>query len=374
MTGALLEHAFTAGEFARRRDRTLALAADVGATGVLAFGENRSGLAVTYLTGWPVTRTAYYRLTDTDSTLWVQFHNHVASARRTAVDAEVRDIDAMSTERVLDGHPILATLGSVPPVVRARAMARGVELVAIDPAHAQLRAVKSLEEQQALRLGAEASDAGAQALIDACRSGARDWDLFAAARDAYTRLGARDHICYLSVTDMHHPDRDVPAQVPEGRVLSSSSVVTFELSAAVSAEYPGQILRTVTLGEPTEEYRRMHDVAMTARDSVRARVRAGASARDLVDASCGIEQAGLTTTDDLFHGLGMGYLEPIGTSASRVPAHMPDGDLKAGMAIVVQPNVTRRDHTAGVQTGEMIIVTQDGFEDIHRVAEGLVSR
>ncbi|MHB1066692.1 MAG: M24 family metallopeptidase [Candidatus Nanopelagicales bacterium] len=374
MTGVLLEHAFTAGEFAGRRASTLALAAEVGAAGVLAFGENRSGPAVTYLTGWPVTRTAYYRLTAGDSTLWVQFHNHVASARRTAVNAAVRDIDAMTLEQLLDGHPSLATLGPVPPVVRARAMERGVELVAIDAAHARLRAVKSVEEQQALRLGAQASDAGAEALIEACRPGARDWDLLAAARDAYTRLGARDHICYLAVTDMHHPDRDVPAQFPEGRVLSPSSVVTFELSAAVSAEYPGQILRTVALGGPTEEYQRMHDVAMAARDAMRARVRAGAAARDLVDASCGIEQAGLTTTDDLFHGLGMGYLEPIGTSASRVPVHVPAGALEAGMAIVIQPNVTRRDHAAGVQTGEMVIVTQDGFEDIHRIAEGLVCR
>lgn len=374
MTTSMLEHAFTAGEYAWRRAATLELATEAGTSAVIACGENRSGLGVTYLTGWPVTRAALYRVSDMDSVLWVQFHNHVSSARRTAVGAVVQDLDAHAVDDVLAGHTCVATLGVVPGPLRARAAALGIELVAIDAAHAGLRAVKSEEEQEALRLGARASDIGAEALIDACRPGARDWDLLAAARDAYTRAGARDHICYISVTDMHDPDRDVPAQMPEGRVLTSSSVVTFELSASVAAEYPGQILRTVTLGTPTDEYQLMHDTAMAARESIRASVRAGVPARDLVTASAGIENAGFTTTDDLFHGLGMGYLEPIGTSVSRVPPSMPEGQLAAGMALVVQPNVTRPDHRAGVQVGEMVLVTDEGFEDIHAIPAELVTR
>lgn len=373
MPAGVLSYAFPVAEYRRRRDATLALAEETDATGVLAFGENRSGAAVTYLTGWPVTRAAQYRLTSSDSLLWVQFHNHVPNARRVAVDVDVRDADERAAEDLLAGHQRLATLGVVPAAVRERAAEARIALVAIDAAHARLRTIKSAAEQAALRLGAAASDAGARALIGACAAGATDWDLLAAARNAYTRIGARDHICYVSVTDMAAPDRDVPGQVPEGRVLRDGSVVTFELSAAVSAEYPGQVLRTVTLGEPTDDYRRMHEVAMQARAAVRARIRGGAPARSLVEASACVEEAGFTTTDDLFHGLGMGYLEPIGTTSSRRPAHTPDIDLAPGMAIVVQPNVTRRDHSAGVQTGEMVLVTEDGFEDIHGIPEGLVT-
>ena len=374
MGEGVLEHVFTSAEFARRRQATLGLAEAAGAGVVLSFGENRSGVHVTYLTGWPVTRLAHHRLSASESRLWVQFHNHVASARRTAVDADVRDVDTDTVDALIGRDSCLATLGSVPGPVRQRAAELGVSLVPIDAAHARLRQVKSAEEQDALRLGAAASDAGAEALIDACAPGATDWDLLAAARGAYTRRGGRDHICYICVTDMQDPDRDVPGQVPEGRVLRPGSVVTFELSASVAAEYPGQVLRTITLGEPTDEYRRMHDVAMAAREAVRALVRGGRPAAALVEASAGIEQAGFTTTDDLFHGLGMGYLEPIGTSASRVPSHVPDIDLRSGMSIVVQPNVTRLDHRAGVQTGEMVIVTDEGFEDIHRIPTGLVTR
>lgn len=374
MPTGVLEHSFTREEFARRRRATLSLAEAVGAEVVLSFGENRSGVHVTYLTGWPVTRVAHHRLSATESTLWIAFHNHVASARRTAVDVDVRDVDHTMIPALLGRDSRIATLGTVPEAVRHRAEESGVVLVPIDAEHARLRMVKSAEEQAALRLGAQASDAGADALIEACRPGATDWDLLAAARDAYTRMGARDHICYICVTDMTDPDRDVPSQAPEGRELREGSVVTFELSASVAPEYPGQILRTVTMGEPTQEYLRMHDTAMSARSAVRSRIRGGASALALVDASACIEEAGYTTTDDLFHGLGMGYLEPIGTSSTRVPIHRPDIELQPGMAIVVQPNVTRADHHAGVQTGEMVIVTEESFEDIHRIPTGLVTR
>jgi Xaa-Pro aminopeptidase len=369
---AILTHQFSAAEFDRRRRQTQELAQRHGADMVLAFGENRSGVHVTYLTGWAVTRTAFVRLDGDHCELWVQFHNHVPYARRVADVSAVHDVTAQTPDDLLAGAHVVATLGSVPASVRKRAHERGVTLMSIDGDHAKLREIKSSEEIEALRLGALASDQGALGLIEACRPGATDWDLLAAARSAYTRVGGRDHICYISVADMDHPDRDVPAQVPEGRVLTQRSVVTFELSASISPEYPGQILRTVVLSEPTEDYVHMHAVAMKARSRVRESMRSGVAASELIDAADCIEAEGFTTTDDLFHGLGMGYLEPVGTSPSRVPPHRPEGILASGMSIVVQPNVTRIDHAAGVQTGEMVVVTDTGIHDLHGLEPGMV--
>lgn len=368
----LLSHSFSDGEYQRRRDETLRLAQEVGATTILAFGENRSGLHVTYLSGWAPTRTAWLRLDSGTVDLWVSFHNHVPAARRMARADRVADVADADLDRLLMARGPVATLGAVPPQIRQAAQQSGTELIALDGAHARLRAVKSVEEVEALRLGALASDLGAQALIDACRPGVTDWDLLAEARAAYTRAGARDHICYIGVTDMDTPQRDVPSQVPEGHILTDRSVVTFEISAAVAPEYPGQVLRTVFLGAPTEEYLSLHEVASNAHAQMRARVKAGVAAQELVDAASCVEEAGLTTTDDLFHGLGMGYLDPVGVSPSRTPYAEPRGDLRDGMSIVIQPNVTTTDHRAGVQTGQMIVVRPAGFEDLHQLPEGPV--
>jgi len=41
------------------------------------------------------------------------------------------------------------------------------------------------------------------------------------------------------------------------------------------------------------------------------------------------------------------------------------------MTCVVQPNVITPDQKAGVQVGELVLVTAEGFERMHRVERGL---
>jgi Xaa-Pro aminopeptidase len=50
---------------------------------------------------------------------------------------------------------------------------------------------------------------------------------------------------------------------------------------------------------------------------------------------------------------------------------VPDFTFRAGMTVVVQPNVVTPDETAGVQTGELLLVTADGAERLHAVPRGL---
>ncbi|MDA9016737.1 M24 family metallopeptidase [Actinomycetota bacterium] len=370
-----MQFTFSNAEIARRRSSTLRLAVDHDCYFVLAFGENRSGAAVTYLTQWPVTRLAACRLNAYSSELWVAFHNHTPYAKRVAYVDAVHDFtDNFPTELFagVNSGTCVGTLGVVPVGIVKIAASQNITLVSLDKAHAELRMIKSAEEIEALRLGAAASDIGAQALINACRVGASDWELLAAAKNAYTQAGGRDHICYLAVTDMHAPDRDVPSQFPEGRIVTNTSVITFELSAAVAHEYPGQILRSIVMGEPTETYVELSRVAEECKAHIKSGIRAGVNTIELIQSSHMIETAGFSTTDDLFHGFGMGYLEPIATSVSRVPNHSPKITLEQGMAIVVQPNVTLADHSAGVQTGELIVVSESGVIELHNIPTGLI--
>jgi hypothetical protein len=90
-----------------------------------------------------------------------------------------------------------------------------------------------------------------------------------------------------------------------------------------------------------------------------------------VDASRVIEDAGFTTRDDLVHGFVGGYLPPVLRSRSRMLGEAPDFTFAAGMTVVVQPNVVTRDETAGVQTGELLLVTEAGSERLHAVPGGM---
>jgi hypothetical protein len=43
------------------------------------------------------------------------------------------------------------------------------------------------------------------------------------------------------------------------------------------------------------------------------------------------------------------------------------------MMLVVQPNVITPDLRVGVQTGELLLVTEDGHEPLHGFERGLIS-
>ncbi len=63
-----------------------------------------------------------------------------------------------------------------------------------------------------------------------------------------------------------------------------------------------------------------------------------------------------------------GYWPPV--IGARVP--VPDFTFEAGMTVVVQPNVVTRDETAGVQTGELLLVTDAGAVRLHAFERGLL--
>jgi|SRR5271165_6183052 len=57
--------------------------------------------------------------------------------------------------------------------------------------------------------------------------------------------------------------------------------------------------------------------------------------------------------------------------ARRLSAARVDLVLAAGMTMVVQPNVVTRDGRAGVQTGELLLVTDRGPQRLHAYPPGL---
>jgi Xaa-Pro dipeptidase len=378
--------------FGRELDRS-------GASYGLVYGANRSGSAVSWLTGWPVTREALLVVAPEaeDDVLLVSFFNHVPQARRLSA-TRVEWAGARAVATALD---LMAARGRLParigvagalPFDQYRLLAAQVpDVVDLNPAHTGLRLVKSGEEMAALRRGAALSDAAIAALADALRPGATDYEVLARTERAYTAQGGLHHIHYLGLTAMDEPGMDepgmdepgmdepaldepavaVPAQWPTGRVIRPRDVASCEISAAAAPEYAGQILRTFTVGAPpTALYRELHAVADAAFDAIARRLIPGTTARDLADAAAVIGQAGFTTVDDLVHGFGGGYLPPVVPAPSR-PVSAPDFTLAAGMTVVVQPNVVTRDGQAGVQTGELLLVTEQGPERLHAYPPGL---
>ena len=362
----------------RRHEALAAVMAEHDVDHVVAYGANRTGSAVGWLTGWPVTREAVVIVTPGHrDALLVGFYNHVPNAQRIATEADVRWIGSSPMTTALDelrrrGAGRVGVMGPLGYRAHARLVDAGVRLVDLEAAYTALRLRKSAEELDWLRVGCELTDAAVSALREQARPGMDERALGDLVERAYVARGGTTHIHYFAATPMAAPEVSVPAQWPSTRNLAAGDALTCEISAAFW-EYPGQALRTFAVAaEPAPLFVALHDAADAAFDAILARLRAGATAQEVVDAAGVIKDAGFTTRDDLLHGFVGGYLPPVLGSPGRVLQPVPEFAFEAGMTVVVQPNVVSRDERAGVQTGELVLIGDDGAQSLHRLPRGLL--
>jgi Xaa-Pro dipeptidase len=370
-TSALPYPRFSDGEMARRRGALAAELEAAGAAHAVIYGASKAGPAIGWLTRWPVTREALCVFTPGErDLLLVNFYNHVPNAERIATEAEVRwagpkpmatAIEELERRGARGGRvSVIGPLGYRPYA----ALAELAEPVPHDDAYTRLRLRKSAEELDWLRVGCRFTDDAVRAVHEQAGPGTDERELGNLAERAYVGRGGTTHIHYFG--------EGVPAQWPAARTLERGDVVACEISASYW-DYTGQLLRTFAIAdEPAPLYRELHEVADAAFDAIFERVRPGATAAELVEASAVIDDAGFTTRDDLVHGFVGGYLPPVLGGKSRALEEVPDFTLEEGMTIVIQPNVVTPDESAGVQTGELIAVTPGGAERLHDYERGLL--
>ena len=372
---------FSEKEYARRHKALADVLREAGADSLLVVTENRSGNATQWVTGWPGTAEALTVFRPGEK-MWmsVEWVNHTELARYMSPHMDVvwgehRGLEKAAAELKRRGAKRVGVMGPL-RTSKYRSLEMDFELIPLDAKYARLRMIKSDEELDWLRIGAAMSDAGLAALMAGTKPGATERELSAACESAYIKHGGTTMIHYIGVTPMKNPEICVPRQHSSPRKVKKGDMVFCEISA-FWWDYAGQVLRTWTVGaDATPLYRDLYNTAEAAFDAVTKVVRHGATMQEIVEATGVIEKNGFTICDDLMHGFGGGYFQPIlGTRSRPAGPKLPDMTLEENMTVVVQPNVTTRAEAgkrrAGVQVGEMIRVTKSGFERMHAAKRGL---
>ena len=371
---------FSDAEYARRHRALGALMQERGLDHLLIITDQRSGNAPQWVTGWPGTVQAYVVFRPGDQ-MWmaVEWFNHFPLAKKIAFDADVHWGEHQGLLKTIEalrrrGAKRVGVIGPLAPS-GYRQLEGFFKLTPLNADYIRLRTIKSEEEIDWLRIGAAMSDAGFEALLAGTEPGMTERELAALVESAYVRHGGTTMIHYIGVTSMAKPHLYVPPQHPSPRKVQKGDVVFCELSA-FWWDYPGQVLRTFTVGaDATPLYRKLHETAESAFDAVTAVVRHGTKMQEIIDAANVIEAGGFTVCDDLMHGFGGGYFQPIVGPKSRPAGPLPNMTLEENMTVVVQPNVITTDpdesKRAGVQVGEMIRITKTGFERLHKAERKL---
>lgn len=369
---------FSQGEMDRRRAAVADLMAKNNLDHLLVYGAGWVGSAVQWMTRWPVTSEAAAVFTPGKrDKMFIHYYNHLPLARRLASECDVewggestlgnvaKELQARGAKK--DSVGVIGPLGFEGHNILTSAFG-AVKNLGRD--YVALRKVKSKEELDWFRIGAWQSDLGMAALRDHARPGVSERDLANEIERAYVRHGGNTVIHFIGSTPMANPSVAAPVQIASTRKIEKGDIVFSEISAQFF-EHSGQILRSYTIGEePNQLYRDLHAAADACYDAVTKVLRAGAKARDVFEATRVVEDMGFQTIDDVLHGYGGGYFPPVIGSTTRPNPYNPDEEFVAGQLVVVQPNVVTKDGKAGVQTGEMLLITQNGVERMHELERG----
>ena len=367
---------FSDAEYARRHKLLGEVMEKAGVDPLLVVTDHRVGNAPQWVTAWPGTVEAYVVFKPgVKMTMFMEWYNHFPLGKKIARDVDVQwgehqGIRKTVAELKRRGAKRIGVMGPL-VVSKWRLLEEQFEVVGLDADYIRLRTIKSEEEIDWLRIGAALSDAGLAALVNGTQIGMTERELGNMIERAWVGHGGTTMIHYVGRTSMAKPHIFVPPQHHSPNKVAQGDVIFCELSA-FWWDYAGQVLRTMTVAaDPTPLFRDLYDTAEAAFDAVTKVVRHGTTMQEIVDAAGVIERAGFSVCDDLMHGFGGGYFQPIVGSKSRPAGPLPDMTLEENMTVVVQPNVITPDQTAGVQVGEMIRVTKTGFERLHKAERRL---
>jgi len=216
-----------------------------------------------------------------------------------------------------------------------------------------MRALKSPGELALMEQAARITAAGFAEVLAFLRPGLRERDLadkLVATYRAHDAEPAYELIvgAGLNGTVLHYRDNNAPIQ--EG------DLVVMDCAAAYGG-YASDVTRTFPAsGVFTEEQRRVYEIVLEAEQAAIAAARPGATFTEVDRAArTVIEQAGYG--DDFIHGTS----HPVGAEVHDVA---PDGPLRAGMVITVEPGIYLPDRGFGVRIEDDVLITADGRRDL----------
>lgn len=363
---------FSESEMADRHRRVAALMDEQNLDAILFFGTGRFSTDVYWLTDWPGGRDAYVLFqAGAEPLVITQLYNHVPMARVLSVVKDVRwagantasTMSGILAERGLSGKKV-GLVGAIPYRHYMRFSENHPDTAFTDVGNAfrMMRTIKTPEEIARLRKASELTDQSIAAVANGLTAGMREDEIPYLIEPVYLKAGGYAGIHFMTSMPMTDPDFPVPSQFHSSRKLQNGDCLITEISGAWWG-YSGQIHRTFSLGEPTREWRELHDVAVEGYLAIEDTLKDGATTSDIENAAEIIHRRGYTILDDLLHGVSQ--TPPIIQTRTTKRHENPDFTFRENMAITIQPNVMTPDEKMGLQFGETVIVTRTGCERLN---------
>ena len=188
------------------------------------------------------------------------------------------------------------------------------------------------------------------------------------------KLGYRNQVSIIAGGPTGSDCHDVGS----GPLRTGEPVIVDIFPRNISTRYNGDCTRTVVHGEVSDTLRAMHAAVVAAKQAAIATTRAGVTGEQVHEQTVRVIKEhgfafGLPTDEQgddycaMVHGTGHG----IGLAVHEPPILNVGGpELVAGDAITIEPGLYRRD-LGGIRVEDMVIVTDEGCENLNALPESL---
>jgi len=255
---------------------------------------------------------------------------------------------------------------------------QGVDVVVDDSETVtEIRASKTDEEIEHVRAAQEANEAAMQAAEDLLRRADADGDRLVVDGEVLTSEWVKEtievtllrHGCALDETIVAcGADAADPHDRGSGPLEPDEPIIVDIFPRDKATKYHADMTRTFCAGEPDPEVREWYDLTERAYRAALDAVEPGATGKDVHDAACDVyEDAGLptlrndpSTETGFIHSTGHG----VGLDVHELPRIAPDGgELEPGHVITIEPGLYDPD-VGGVRIEDLVVVTEDGHENL----------
>lgn len=229
----------------------------------------------------------------------------------------------------------------------------------------EIRMVKDEAELALMRKAAQIADESFAAILPLIKAGAREWDLAVELQYQMMKRGA-ESVSFDTIVAS-----GVRSSMPHGRasakIIEQGDLVTFDFGALYQG-YCSDMTRTVMVGEPTAEQRRIYEIVLEAERRGVAACKAGITGHDL-DAVC--------RDYILEHGYGPEFGHSTGHGVGRYIHEGPrlrkesKQVLQPGMIVTIEPGIYLPGW-GGVRIEDMVLVTETGCESFTKTTKDLL--
>lgn len=229
----------------------------------------------------------------------------------------------------------------------------------------EIRVCKSQEEIEKITAAQRIAEKGFEHMLNFIKKGKTEREV-QLELDCFMLQNGAEVLSFDTIA-LSGKNTSLPHGVPSDKKLSEGELVLLDFGAVVDG-WHSDMTRTVCLGQPDDEMKKIYDIVLRAQTAGIEAVKSGITgyeldkvSRDIIDS----EGYGDYFGHSLGHGVGMEIHEAPTASPSCKNV------LESGMIITVEPGIYLPDKF-GVRIEDFVVVRENGCENLTRSPKNLI--